>query len=51
MRMTQKVRVVARNEVMRERLMRKNPHADTFEFFVTPRISMSRNWKKRKILK
>ena len=43
--------MVARNEETRERLTRKNPLADTFEFFVTPRISMSRNWRKRKILK
>ena len=45
------MRVVARNEVTRERFTRKNPQADTLEFFVTPRISMSRNWKKRKISK
>ena len=40
--------MVARNEVTRERLTRKNPQADTLEFFSTLLINMSSSWKERK---
>ena len=40
--------MVARKEVTRERLTRKNPQADTLEFFSTLLINMSRIWRERR---